>query len=284
MANNADLVEFRIGPVDAGSARLWLEQAGGTLRALGTAADLAFPPAVLDEFRQLLDDWRAELPERGDGDRPFEWRSVVERSRVQRLATHWTAVARAARTAGNGLASPPPATKPFYDALVHGIGEALQDADDGDVRPTLLSVIPGFSDRLSATVHGPAASASRSSLARIRVLVVDDTQDIRLLVRIGLGLEPDLEVCGEAVDGIDALEQAERLQPDVILLDLGLPRMPGLEALPLLQELLPDARIVVFSADVGAGAVALEAGADAFVPKGSPPERLAEALRATGDV
>jgi CheY-like chemotaxis protein len=283
MANNADLVEFRIGPVDAGSARLWLEQAGGTLRALGTAADLAFPPSVLDEFRELLDDWRAQLPKLGhdgDGDRPFLWRSVVERSRVQRLATHWTAVARAARTAGNGLSAPPPATKPFYDALVHGIGEALQDADDVSLRPTLLSVIPGFSDRLSATAHGAPASAP----ARTRVLVVDDTEDIRLLVRIGLGLEPDLEVCGEAVDGIDALEQAERLQPDVILLDLGLPRMPGLEALPLLQELLPDARIVVFSADVGAGAVAVEAGADGFVPKGCPPERLADALRASEDV
>ena len=162
-------------------------------------------------------------------------------------------------------------------SLVQGIAEALQDADDRSLRPTLLAVIPGFSDTLPVV---PPRGTPSSAPAKVRVLVVDDTEDIRLLVRIGLGLEPDLEVCGEAVDGVDALEQAERLRPDVILLDLGLPRMSGLEALPLLQERLPDARIVVFSADLGAGAVALEAGADDFVPKGSPPERLAEALRA----
>jgi CheY-like chemotaxis protein len=275
MAEDPDLVEFRIGPVDSGAARLWLEQAGGTLRALGTGSGQAFPPEVLDEFRQLLQQWRAELTTDG-ADRPFAWRAIVERTRVQRLASHWTAVARAARTEGTGLQTPPPATKPFFDALVKGIGDALQDADDDHgLRPTLLSVIPGFAETLTT----PPRIGPQDAPAKIRVLVVDDTDDIRLLVRIGLGLEPDLEVCGEAVDGADAIEQADRLQPDVVLLDLGLPKMSGLEALPILLQRAPDARIVVFSADLGAGAVALESGAHRFVPKGSPPERLAEALR-----
>jgi CheY-like chemotaxis protein len=274
MAARTGLVEFRIGPVDAGAARRWLEQADRSLEALRDTRTQGLPPAVLDEFAQLLDEWRAAVPDEAADGRPFEWRAVVERSRVQRLATHWTAVARAARTPGTGLASPPPETKPFFDALVQGIGDALQEAEDRSLRPTLLAVIPGFGDTLSASRPGYPASPPKR-----RVLVVDDTDDIRLLVRIGLGLEPDLEVCGEAVDGIDALEQAERLRPDVVLLDLGLPRMSGLEALPLLKERLPGVRVVVFTADVGAGAVALESGADDFVAKGSPPERVADALR-----
>src|SRR3954468_23381233 len=217
VAGNTDLVEFRIGPVDAEAARLWLEQAGTALRALRGAGDDVFPPEVLDEFRDLLLEWNDGLPADGD-QRPFVWRAVVERSRVQRLAAHWTAVARAARTPGTGLQAPPPATQPFFDALVQGVGDALQDADDRSLRPTLLAVIPGFSDTLAA-----GGAGADHAPAKVRVLVVDDTEDIRLLVRIGLGLEPDLDVCGEAVDGIDAIEQAERLQPDVVLLDLGLP-------------------------------------------------------------
>jgi CheY-like chemotaxis protein len=275
MAASTDPVEFRIGPVDATAARLWLDQAGRALRALRAASADAFPPEVLDEFDQLLCDWRSALPSEEQAP-PFEWRAVVERSRVQRLATHWTAVARAARTPGTGLHSPAPATKPFFDALVQGIADALQDAADRSLRPTLLAVIPGFGDRLGEGRPRLQHAAPRKR----RVLVVDDTEDIRTLVRIGLGLEPDLEVCGEAVDGIDAVEQAERLRPDVVLLDLGLPRMSGLEALPLIKDRVPHARVVVFTADLGAGAVALEAGADDFVAKGSPPERVAEALRA----
>jgi CheY-like chemotaxis protein len=216
-------------------------------------------------FGALLDGWS----EACRTDEPFEWSAVVERSLLQRAATYWTALARASRTAGTALEAPPEEVKPFFDALVAGIAEALRE--DHAVRPTLLSVIPDFDERLAAR---PGAGAG----GKTRVLIVDDTEDIRLLLRIGLGHEPAIEICGEAVDGLDAIEQAECLRPDAILLDLAMPRMTGHEALPRLRETLPDARIVIFSADVHARQSLLDAGAHAFLAKGGNPRDVAAAL------
>jgi DNA-binding NarL/FixJ family response regulator len=106
--------------------------------------------------------------------------------------------------------------------------------------------------------------------APLRVLIVDDNDDIRRLVGMQVGLEEDMEIVGEARDGAAGLEAAECYRPDVVVLDLSMPVMDGLEALPLLRALLPDARIVMLSgfdryqfADT-----ALDLGADAYVEKG----------------
>lgn len=120
---------------------------------------------------------------------------------------------------------------------------------------------------------------------RERVLVVDDAANLRELLAVLLDVEDDFEVVGSAGDGIQALELADKLRPDVILLDLAMPVLDGLAALPGLRERLPEARIVVFSGFEEQALVerALEAGADAYVEKGTSVLQLVARLRALRD-
>lgn len=119
------------------------------------------------------------------------------------------------------------------------------------------------------------------SPARDRVLVVDDAANLRELISLLLELEDDFEVVGTAGDGEQALAQAAALRPDVVLLDLAMPVMDGMQALPHLRALLPDSRIVVFSGfeDPALVAAAKEAGADGYVDKGLPVTQLVGRLR-----
>lgn len=103
-----------------------------------------------------------------------------------------------------------------------------------------------------------------------RVLIVDDTADLRSLLRIKLSAVGAYTVVGEASNGVDAIRQAEDLQPELILLDLAMPQMNGLEALPLIRDAAPRARVIVltvFHADAFEDQV-LAAGADRYVVKG----------------
>jgi DNA-binding NarL/FixJ family response regulator len=109
-----------------------------------------------------------------------------------------------------------------------------------------------------------------------RVLIVDDAEDLRDLLRFGLERSAHLEVVGEAVDGVDAVEQARALQPDLVFLDVAMPRMDGLQALPLIREAVPHVRVVVLSGfNEGTMAEnARRAGADHYVVKGGPLQEL----------
>jgi DNA-binding NarL/FixJ family response regulator len=116
----------------------------------------------------------------------------------------------------------------------------------------------------------------------IRVLLCDDTRDIRLLLALALELAGGFQVVGEAADGSEAIAQAATHQPDVVLLDLAMPVLDGLQALPLIRESAPDALVVVLSG-FGADAMGEEAvrlGAATYVQKGVNPTELAEQLRA----
>jgi CheY-like chemotaxis protein len=266
-----EFVNATLGPVPMRAAAAWLMQARAGLAAMRTLRPHDLPEDVVDAFAELLAAWSAEL---GTGE-AFVWSGQFQPGRLGRIAGHWAAVARAARTEGLAVGVPSDEARPFYDELVAFVGRAVTMIPDRDgVGPALLAVVPAFEDSI--------AEPDRAEIATRRVLIVDDTADIRFLVRIGLRNQPGLEVCGEAVDGIDALEQAALLQPDAILLDLSMPRMTGLEALPELRRLLPSARIVIFSASPQAKADALAAGAAAFVEKGEPPENVAAALLGEG--
>jgi CheY-like chemotaxis protein/anti-sigma regulatory factor (Ser/Thr protein kinase) len=81
----------------------------------------------------------------------------------------------------------------------------------------------------------------------IRVLLVDDVADVRRLVRIALRLHGGFEVVGEAGAGVQAVELATRLRPDIVLLDLGLPDLAGRDVLSRVREVSPDAKVVVFT-------------------------------------
>jgi signal transduction histidine kinase len=114
-----------------------------------------------------------------------------------------------------------------------------------------------------------------------RVLLADDTADIRTLLRIVLSRHEEFEVVAEAADGSEAVAAAGTCSPDLVLLDLAMPVMDGLEAIPGLRAAAPDCKIVVLSG-FNAGQMAKEAlhvGADAYVEKGTPPGRLVQELR-----
>jgi CheY-like chemotaxis protein len=108
-----------------------------------------------------------------------------------------------------------------------------------------------------------------------RVLVVDDKADIRRLLATRLGLDPALEVVGEAANGVEAIARVRELAPQVIILDLQMPVMTGQEVIPIVRSLEPSARIVVFSAYVGVQTQLEESGRpDAEIAKGTDLKQL----------
>lgn len=268
------MVRFEIGPVSMRAARRWLTHARASVDGFRASGQPGIPTPVLDEFEALIDQWSGSV-DRGE---LFHWQSVVPVERLRRLATFWAVAARAVRSPETELSGPPAEARPFYEALVAGVTSAIAAADEGGLVPTLQSVLPRFDERpRPLAVRGPAAPVAPPPAAK-RVLVVEDTQDVRLLLRLGLRTYPELEIVGEAGDGLEALAVATDVRPDVVLLDIALPRMSGLEALPHLRALLPHGRIVAYSASSERRAGALAAGADAFVLKGAALDELAEAL------
>jgi DNA-binding response OmpR family regulator len=104
----------------------------------------------------------------------------------------------------------------------------------------------------------------------VRAVVIDDTSDIRELMSSVL-TKNGFDVVGEAGDGRAGVEVVRAERPDVVLLDLGMPVMDGVEALPLIRKLVPDAQIIVLSAFTGAiEEHVLESGADGYLVKGTP--------------
>lgn len=83
----------------------------------------------------------------------------------------------------------------------------------------------------------------------VTVLLVDDIDDIRAVVRLALELDGRYEVIGEAADGIEGVAAAERLRPDIVILDRSMPRMDGLAALERIRAVAPDAAVVLYTAE-----------------------------------
>jgi len=106
-------------------------------------------------------------------------------------------------------------------------------------------------------------------LSALRILIADDHAAVRRGVRSLLASRSDWEVCGEAVDGLDAIEKAKSFRPDVVILDISMPKMSGLEAVPLIKKELPNSEILILSQHDPAHArsLALGAGAHGFVAK-----------------
>jgi DNA-binding NarL/FixJ family response regulator len=115
----------------------------------------------------------------------------------------------------------------------------------------------------------------------VRVIVADDQAIARQGLRMILESAHDVEVVGEAVDGLDALGQVERRRPDVVLMDVRMPRMDGLEATRRLRDVEGVDVIVITTFDLDEYVIeALRAGAVGFLVKDSPPERIIDAVRA----
>ena len=80
-----------------------------------------------------------------------------------------------------------------------------------------------------------------------QVLIADDSKTVRRILTLFVQAQRNLNVCGEAANGFEAVEQAKRLQPDLILLDLAMPEMNGAEAASVLKKLMPKVPIIVFT-------------------------------------
>jgi PAS domain S-box-containing protein len=194
------------------------------------------------------------------------------------------------------------------DNVVQGLVAAVYALDQGEVESSMsfldrtlssarammddlldpldgVGLQPGDLVRTSAAEIGPRADPGPESLGQVMelqrshsVLVVDDAEDLRMLLRVRMESYKGLTVVGEAADGVAAVEMASELQPDLVLLDLAMPRMDGLEALPLIRAAVPGVRVIVLSGfnQSTLAQKALEAGADHYVVKGGPMNRLLE--------
>jgi DNA-binding NarL/FixJ family response regulator len=117
-------------------------------------------------------------------------------------------------------------------------------------------------------------------MRRIRVLLADDAPAYRRLLRLALEDDGRFAVVGEVGDGAQAVEAADVERPDVLLLDLAMPVMDGLQAIPQVRRRSPETRIVVLSA-FSRGRVGEEvesAGASVYLEKSTPPETIADTL------
>lgn len=265
-------VSVEIGPVDARSALAWVTNARRVVSILREgAAPLPFevPVDVADQFDRYLAEWEAIA----SAGRSFSWSGTADSDEVRHLMTYWfnLATVLAERGPELGLTAPPEA-EPFYVDLVRALTEALAEVDEERVGQTLRDSWPGVAE--------PQETTPKDVTGPVRVLLVDDTDDVRLLMRIALETDDRFEVVGEAVNGVDAVEHVGAGCPDAVLLDLMMPVMDGMTALPLIRERCPQSRVVVHSANVSP-AIEREAralGAAGFVAKGAPLGRVMAAL------
>ena len=124
------------------------------------------------------------------------------------------------------------------------------------------------------------SNASEPDNPKIRVLIVDDMPQVRQDLRLLLQLSNDIEVVGEACNGQQAIIQAELLLPDVVIMDLEMPVLDGLDATTQIKNRKLAKRLVILSVHSEPQDIsrALQAGADTFVQKGSPYSTLMEAI------
>ena len=109
-----------------------------------------------------------------------------------------------------------------------------------------------------------------------RILIVDDVPELRAIFRLLLETEGLYDVVGEAGDGLEAIEKAGELKPDLVILDMAMPRLDGLQAIPRIHDAAPGVRILVLSGFEARSLQekAIESCATAFLSKGASSEKL----------
>jgi two-component system chemotaxis response regulator CheY len=268
-------MQISFGPVPAESARVWIENARIVLdgvRAAGDALPVELPADIEAAFRAYLDEWD-EIAAR---DEPFEWAADIDGDHARHLIVYFFSLLSLDDElwAAHSLPFTPPEAQPFIDALSNAVIEALA-AEDEEVGPSIAASWP------SGEIHRPwRADPGRP----FRVVVVDDTEDVRLLLTMTLQIDGRFEVAGEAKDGQEGIDMCRSLQPDGVLLDVMMPGMDGLTALPELRAACPSTRIVMLSANDQVDLIdrAMAAGADEWVTKASSLDRALEALLGEG--
>lgn len=117
-------------------------------------------------------------------------------------------------------------------------------------------------------------------MSKVRLMLVDDHAVVRSGLRMLLEAQPDIEIVGEAGSGCEALDKIESLEPDIVLMDIGMPEMDGIETTRRLKEIAPDTAVLALTIyeDDRCFFGMLEAGASGYVPKRAAPEELLTAI------
>src|SRR5712691_7813951 len=117
---------------------------------------------------------------------------------------------------------------------------------------------------------------------RIRVVIADDHPVVRKMVHATLQNQPNVEICGEATDGAEAIEQARRSNPDVVILNISMPVLNGLEAARAIRTELPRSAIVILSSNADTKFVeeARKLGVQVYIAKSKAGEALVKAVEA----
>jgi CheY-like chemotaxis protein len=133
------------------------------------------------------------------------------------------------------------------------------------------------------TMLAMVAATSSSGADHIRLAICDDVREFRELMRFGLGEDPEIVIVGEAADGLEAVEIVGELRPDVVLLDLSMPKLDGLEVIESLRERSPSSRIIVLSGFAAARmeTIVLERGATRYLEKGTSLAEIRSAIHET---
>lgn len=120
-------------------------------------------------------------------------------------------------------------------------------------------------------------------MGRIRVVIADDYTIFREGLSALLSLQRDIDVVGEAKDGLDAVQMVQRLQPDILLLDIHMPTLDGLSAIPLIRDGSPRTKVLILSGFLEEELIvqAMEAGARGYLLKTLTHKELAKAIRST---
>lgn len=126
----------------------------------------------------------------------------------------------------------------------------------------------------------PSNSTSQAERSTVRVLIVDDMPQVREDLRVLLQLSNEIEVVGEAGDGLEAIKQAEKYHPDVVIMDMEMPIFDGLRATEQIKARRLARRVVILSVHSEKDDIerAMQSGADAFIQKGSSYVSLIEAI------
>ena len=134
--------------------------------------------------------------------------------------------------------------------------------------------------KVAAPIERPQIRAP-ATLPKIKVLLVDDHAVVRQGLRTFLELQDDMTIVGEAANGAEAIEQAKQVQPDIVLLDLVMPTMGGVEATPQIIAVCPQARVIILTSFGEDDQVipAIRAGAQGYLLKDIPPRDLIQAVR-----
>jgi CheY-like chemotaxis protein len=263
-------IDITLGPLPGDAVRIWVANARRFISALRDGAggdEVQLPDDVLDAFANYLDQWEASA----SGD-TFVWSGSAYVDLVRRLSAYWVFLAGVANDRAVELRLPvgEPGGEAFSDALLDALSVALEPEADDDFGDKLREAFP----------TEPHVETAPPKGGPLRVLLVDDTDDIRLLLRVTLGRDDRFEVVGEAADGAAAIRFVEQNGcPDAVLLDLMMPVMDGRTALPLLKELCSRLRVIVLTAKSASEVQdLLDLGAERVLTKNTPLPEIAGAL------